>query len=423
MGVLDGQPVSAAVTNPAFLDADSDDTALGKISFNNISDPSVSGSAVNNIQREINAISSYTGKATNLPIGTTPSWTNNQLGTSTDSLFIRSNTLTGAFDGSLGHIHDGTDGQGPLLPGSSLSSIPLMGFIVQGVTLTGVTGSTWNVTTQLTGKTPSTGDTSLGVVVNTPYNKVILRDPQGTEFTKTGGGPDNGAVIYGRVTEAAGVWTLSFYYLSSTSVETSYSFATSETIDWYYQELYAPNISTPVYSPISVTPSDNTTSDVVDATETTAGKVLLANVAPPAVASASAKGTDSRVAHQDHTHEGVHSVQIDGNATVTLGDVVFKAGAGISLAWVSGKLEVSSSVAVAQEVEYRVITSVEATAKQLTLAFSPTVASQVMLDVIGGGPQYYSVDYIVSGTVLSWSGLGLDSILATGDVLRILYWH
>ena len=149
--------------------------------------------------------------------------------------------------------------------------------------------------------------------------------------------------------------------------------------------------------------------------------MILANTAPPAVAAASAKGTNTRVAHQDHTHEGVHSILIDGDVTVGLGDVTLKSGANVTLAWVSGKVEISASSQTPQ-VEYRTITSGEATAKQLTLAFTPNVAANVMLDVVGGTAQIYSVDYSVSGAVLTWNGLGLDSLLAAGDVLRIHYW-
>ena len=61
--VAPGSPVSAGNTNPAFLDANGDDTALGRIDLANTLPES--GSTVNNIQREANATSSFTGKALN----------------------------------------------------------------------------------------------------------------------------------------------------------------------------------------------------------------------------------------------------------------------------------------------------------------------------------------------------------------------
>lgn len=75
-----------------------------------------------------------------------------------------------------------------------------------------------------------------------------------------------------------------------------------------------------------------------------------------------------------------------------------------------------------EQVEYRTITGGEETAKQLTLGNLPASPAKVVLDVIGGGPQEYAVDYTVSGTVLDWAGYGLDGYLVAGDRLRIHYW-
>lgn len=75
------------------------------------------------------------------------------------------------------------------------------------------------------------------------------------------------------------------------------------------------------------------------------------------------------------------------------------------------------------QVEYRTITGGEATAKSLTLIATPISAANVMVDMIQGSAQEYSSDFTVSGTTLSWSGLGLDLIvgLVAGDKLRIQY--
>jgi hypothetical protein len=73
------------------------------------------------------------------------------------------------------------------------------------------------------------------------------------------------------------------------------------------------------------------------------------------------------------------------------------------------------------KVEYRTITSGEATAKELTLVEEPKVAGEVVLDVIGGGPMFYGDDFSVSGQVLTWDTLALDGIISTGDRVRISY--
>ena len=72
--------------------------------------------------------------------------------------------------------------------------------------------------------------------------------------------------------------------------------------------------------------------------------------------------------------------------------------------------------------EYRTISAGEATAKQLTLAFTPAVPSEVLVDPKGGGAQFYSDDFTVSVNILDWSGLGMDSFpIVAGDKLRITY--
>lgn len=73
------------------------------------------------------------------------------------------------------------------------------------------------------------------------------------------------------------------------------------------------------------------------------------------------------------------------------------------------------------KVEFRTLSAGEITAKQLTLGFTPSSPSEVMLDLIGGGAQFYGDDYTVSGSVLSWSSLSLDGLLTAGDKIRISY--
>jgi len=111
--VSDGQAVNASVTNGAFLYKNSDTTALGKVNLNNSSDPSVSGSEIFNIQRELNSISSFTGKPINQSITYTPSWSNNDVGTSTDSVKARADSITAKFNSSTGHKHTGAAGDAP----------------------------------------------------------------------------------------------------------------------------------------------------------------------------------------------------------------------------------------------------------------------------------------------------------------------
>ena len=72
-------------------------------------------------------------------------------------------------------------------------------------------------------------------------------------------------------------------------------------------------------------------------------------------------------------------------------------------------------------VEYRTITNLEATNKQLTLANTPSDVTKVELDIISGTTQEFGVDYNVIGNDLIWNGLGLDVTLLENDKLRITY--
>jgi len=71
--------------------------------------------------------------------------------------------------------------------------------------------------------------------------------------------------------------------------------------------------------------------------------------------------------------------------------------------------------------EFRVITGGEATAKQLTLNNIPVNPTEVLVDVINGGPQERGVDFTITGNVFSWSGLALDGVLTSGDRIRLVY--
>lgn len=59
--------------------------------------------------------------------------------------------------------------------------------------------------------------------------------------------------------------------------------------------------------------------------------------------------------------------------------------------------------------------------KFVNLSLAPSDAQGVILTVIGGPQQDYLVDYSVTGSQVSWSSLGLDGVLSTGDKIVIQY--
>lgn len=76
-----------------------------------------------------------------------------------------------------------------------------------------------------------------------------------------------------------------------------------------------------------------------------------------------------------------------------------------------------------QAVYYHTVNSSEVSAKQITLPHEPIVPVGVILDVISGTAQQYSVDFSVIGDKLSWSGYDLDGVIVSGDVLRVIYYY
>jgi hypothetical protein len=91
-------------------------------------------------------------------------------------------------------------------------------------------------------------------------------------------------------------------------------------------------------------------------------------------------------------------------------------GAQSSTAPIIGDIEGVSIV-----VEPRVITALEESTKQLTLGSTPSVPSKVVFLHSEGPVQVYALDFTVSGTTLSWNGLGLDGILNENDNIVLMY--
>lgn len=73
------------------------------------------------------------------------------------------------------------------------------------------------------------------------------------------------------------------------------------------------------------------------------------------------------------------------------------------------------------EVEYITLTNDMITNKELTLVGTPKNALKVIVDVLNGTAQEYSVDYVVITNKLNWNGLGLEAKLQAGDKIRITY--
>jgi hypothetical protein len=270
MAVANGQLANETTFNSRLMSRTIDTSTVGRIDLSNAL--AASGSSVSNIQRELNGISSFTGRSLNGAKDELPAWASSVVGSASDDLKDRAQALTQAFILASGHDHDGTEGNGGVIAAASIGSVPLKGYFQEGTSLVGATGSSTDISTPMTGKIESTSSSVAGVPTSSPYNRAVLFDKNGSE------GNDYiqdsaGRIVYGRITKVGPVWTLS-YYVNNAGVETSHTLSGSTNIKWFYQELFNPlGATAPVYSELASIPSENATADVVDATASQSGKV------------------------------------------------------------------------------------------------------------------------------------------------------
>lgn len=74
----------------------------------------------------------------------------------------------------------------------------------------------------------------------------------------------------------------------------------------------------------------------------------------------------------------------------------------------------------AQQQKYTITLS-EFTAKQVTLYPEPNNSDSVTVEFFGGTSQENGVDFVVTGDVLSWNGLGLDGFIEVNDIIIVRY--
>jgi len=140
--------------------------------------------------------------------------------------------------------------------------------------------TTLDVTSTFVAQTPG-GSTSVeGFVTTAPHNLSMLRRVNGDAFLEQTSG--NGNQVQARLTEAAGVWTLSFFYLDETTgAETPYDMTpfSGQTIVWITPRAYKLH-NLPSSNPLRSVPSDQVAGEVPTAGVGSLGLVEAATGAP-----------------------------------------------------------------------------------------------------------------------------------------------
>ena len=266
MSVSNGQIANQTTFNNAFVSRTVDDSTIGKKDLQNTD--VASGGNITNVQRELNKLNSFLGSSPNTPYNTVPTWANTDVGTSVDTTKQRADVLTAEFNSSSGHAHTGAAGEGAPVSSLNLASFNKYFSEWQETSFVGANGTSDDVSSALTGKTSGGGVSAAGVPTSAPYNNVELRTSPAKDQIEEPGGKK----VYGRLTESAGVWTLSFYYLNGSGVETAYSLP-SQDIVIYFKEVFT-SATRPTFGTNSgFIGSQDSTLDVVDATATQRGVV------------------------------------------------------------------------------------------------------------------------------------------------------
>jgi hypothetical protein len=312
VAVVNGQEASATTFNDAFLSRSVDCDTTAVITLANTSDPD-SGSSIQNVQRFINEIASAAGIAGQGDAAATTYSSNNVVANS-ETYKESIGRLDAAFDISTGHTHDGSDSA--LVSALDLSDLNHYRADWFGITVTSASGSSFNITSSMSGKVPGGGTSVVGVVTSSPYNKCEIREATTDTYVEDAGGQR----VYGRITESSGTWTISFY-TNEAGVETAHTLSTQD-LKIAFREVFTVATIPTFGADSGFLSSFDLTADIPYATTSLAGKVQLSNSAGAAVAGTGAIGSSTDVARADHAHADVQNQRIVENGV--LAPVLYK---------------------------------------------------------------------------------------------------
>ena len=145
---------------------------------------------------------------------------------------------------------------------------------------------------------------------------------------------------------------------------------------------------------------------------TISGSVAVTGTISASNFSGSSSGTNTG----DQTNITGNAATVTTNANLT--GVVTSVGNNTSIA--NGAIT-NAMLATSYNVDLFTLSGTDITNKFVTLSSAPDIAVDTILTVIDGPMQSYGSDFTVSGSQLSWSGLFLDGVLVSGDMLVVQF--
>lgn len=264
MAVSNGQLANQNTFNNAFMSRTVDTSTVGIVNLANGSP--ASGSAVANIQQAHNETFDAVGM-TGISDTTRKDYSSNNVLSNGDSHKTSLGKLDAEFDSSTGHSHSGAAGDGKPISASTLTNINNFWAVRQSITATSASGTSTNISSLMSGKTAGGSASVLGVITTGALNKVILYNPTTMTNIEDAGGQR----VYGRITEAAGVWTLS-YYTNESGTETAHTLS-SQDVYVIYLEVFSQNTRPTFGSEPNDQGTLDITGDVVDASSSQRGLI------------------------------------------------------------------------------------------------------------------------------------------------------
>lgn len=262
MSIQDGNPVNAAYTNTKLASKTGDNSLAGKQTLAR----ALSGDTITDAQKTLNDLLDVVGFVDeNDPAP--KDYSSNNVVADGDDRKVAIEKLDGEFDESTGHSHSGAPGDGAPISAGALTSFNKYFESFLSFTYATASGTSVNITSNMSGKSPNGSSSSVGVLTGAPDNQTFIVDSvSGDPIEDT-----NGAQIYGRITYASGVWTLSFYSLVA-GVETAYSLP-STNILVLYREIFDQATRPTISSHPALAAKVDVTSTIPDASPSVAGKV------------------------------------------------------------------------------------------------------------------------------------------------------